>query len=193
MTSNIHQYRALFAPLLTLIFILLVLVSIAVPLNAKQAKYENVIKSSQPRIERITGLIQAAPALDARLAEARTLWQQQLYPAGSDDNRLNTELQTRLRNLVQQNGMTVGSIRSLPSRKEHGLNILLLSISLQGKLEELQKFINALQHPNDTTPALRVDNLSLRRANFASNTPQSLNIEITIAALQSTSLKSTTP
>jgi len=193
MIFKIHQYRALLAPLLTLIFILLLMASIVLPLNAKQSKYENVIDSSQPRIERMKGLLQAAPELDARLAEARILWQQQLYPAGIDDNRLNTELQTRLRNLVQKNGMTVGSIRSLPARKEHGLNILLLNISLQGKLEELQKFINAVRYPSDGNSALYVDSLSLRRANFTPNAPQSLNIEITIAALQPTPLQSAKP
>jgi hypothetical protein len=193
MIPLLHQYRAWLAPLLTLVLGVLLLSALLIPLSTKQSKYSDIIKTSLPRIERVQGLIQSAPQIEAKLLEARSVAQRQLYPASSDENRLNTELQARLRNLAQQNGLTVGSIRALPTRKEHGLDILLLNLNLQGGLAELQKFLNALQQPTETAPALRIDNLILRRANIAPEAPQTLAIDITVAALRPASTQTATP
>lgn len=193
MNPLLQQYRAWLAPLLTLIVALLLLAIILIPINAKQNKYNDVIQKSQPRIERAQGLISAAPQIEEQLNQARNVVRTQLYPSTSDDNRLNTELQTRLRNLAQESGMTVGSIRPLPSRKEHNLDIFLLNLNLQGGLPELQKFIHTLQQPTETTPALRIDSLTLRRADFRPNAPQTLTIDISVAALRPASAQVTTP
>lgn len=184
MTQFFHQYRAWLAPLLTLIIATLLLSALLIPLSAKQRKYDDIIKSSQPRIERMLGLINAAPHIEAQLAIAQASAKQRLYPEGSDDNRLNTELQARLRSLAQQNSLTVGSISAPPARKERGLSVFLLRLNLQGGIAELQKFLDALERPTDAAPILKVDNIFLRRANFLPNTPQTLNIDITIAALR---------
>jgi len=193
MIPLLHQHRAWLAPLLTLIVILLVLVAIFIPLAAKQNQYNTIIQKSQPRIERVQGLLAAAPQLENQLNAARAMAQAQLYPNTSDENRLNTELQTRLRSLAQQSGLTVGSLRALPPRKELNLDVLLLNLSLQGGLSELQKFLDAVQHPAEAAPALRIDNLILRRASIVPNTPQTLAIDITVAALRPVSNQTATP
>ncbi len=193
MIPQLHQHRAWLAPSLTLVVIAIILAAILLPLEAKQGKYEQTIKTLQPRIERIQGLIQAAPLLDEHLNAARASAQAQFYPANADENRLNTELQTRLRNLAQHNGLTIGSLRAMPSRKEHNLDIFLLNLNLQGGMTELQKFIHTLEHPSDGAPALRIDNLTLRRASLIPNTPQMLSIDITVAALRPASTPAATP
>jgi len=193
MIPLLHQHRAWLAPLLTLIVILLVLVAMFIPLAAKQNQYNSIIQKSQPRIERVQGLLAAAPQLENQLNAARTTAQAQLYPNNSDENRLNTELQTRLRSLAQQSGLTVGSLRALPTRKELNLDILLLNLNLQGGLAELQKFLDAVQHPAEAAPALRIDNLILRRASIIPNAPQTLTIDITVAALRPASNQAVTP
>jgi len=193
MIPLLHQHRAWLAPLLTLIAALLLLAAIFIPLNVKQAKYNDIIQKSQPRIERAHGLIAVAPQLETQLNEARNAARLQLYPSTSDDNRLNTELQTRLRDLAQQSGMTVGSIRPLPSRKEYNLDIFSLNLKLEGGLSELQKFMHTLQQPTETTPVLRIDNLTLRRADFRPNAAQTLTIDISVAALRPATAPVTTP
>jgi hypothetical protein len=193
MIPLLHQHRAWLAPLLTLIVILLLLVAIFIPLHAKQSQYSSSIQKSQPRIERVQGLLAAAPQLENQLNAARTAAQMQLYPNSSDENRLNTELQTRLRSLAQQSGLTVGSLRALPTRKELNLDVLLLNLNLQGGLAELQRFLDALQRPTEAAPALRVDNLILRRASVIPNAPQTLTIDITVAALRPASNQTATP
>ena len=193
MIRRLHQYRAILAPLITVVIVLLLLAAVLTPINAKQTKYKDIIQKSQPRIERTQGLIVAAPQLEAQLQEARNIARTQLYPNTSDDNRLNTELQTRLRDLAQQSGLTVGSIRPLPSRKEHNLDIFMLSLSLQGGLPELQKFLQGIQHPTNTSPALRIETLTLRRGDFRPNAPQTLGIDISIAALRPASTQAPSP
>jgi hypothetical protein len=193
MIPLLHQHRAWLAPALTLIAILLLLTMAYLPIQAKQAKYSDIIQKGQPRIERSQGLIAAAPQLEAQLNEARNAVRAQLYPSTSDDNRLNTELQTRLRELAQQSDLTVGSIRPLPSRKEHGLDIFMLNLNLQGGLPELQNFIHSLQQPTETSPVLRIDSLALRRGDFRPNAPQILNIDISVAALRPATAPVTTP
>jgi len=193
MIPLLHQHRAWLAPLLTLIVVLFMLVAIFIPLAAKQNQYSNIIQKSQPRIERVQGLLAAAPQLENQLNAAHMTAQAQLYPNSSDENRLNTELQTRLRSLAQQSGLTVGSLRALPTRKEFNLDVLLLNLSLQGGLAELQKFLDAVQHPTETAPALRIDNLILRRASIIPNAPQTLAIDITVAALRPVSNQTATP
>lgn len=193
MIPQLHQHRSWLAPLLTFVVMVIMLAAILLPLNAKQAKYEQTIKTAQPRIERVQGLIQAAPMLDERLNAARASAQAQFYPANVDENRLNTELQTRLRNLAQHHGLTIGSLRGMPPRKEHNLDIFLLNLNLQGGMAELQKFIHTLDHPSDGSPVLRVDNLILRRASLIPNTPQMLSIDITVAALRPASTQTATP
>ena len=190
MIPQLHQHRSWLAPLLTFVVMVIMLAAILLPLNAKQAKYEQTIKTAQPRIERVQGLIQAAPM---RLNAARASAQAQFYPANVDENRLNTELQTRLRNLAQHHGLTIGSLRAMPPRKEHNLDIFLLNLNLQGGMAELQKFIHTLDHPSDGSPVLRVDNLILRRASLIPNTPQMLSIDITVAALRPASTQTATP
>jgi hypothetical protein len=193
MISMLHQYRAWLAPLLTLFAVLFLLAVIFIPLNAKQAKYNEIIQKSQPRIERVQGLIQAAPQLEFQLIKARASAKQQLYPGGSDDNRFNTELQTRLRTLAQQNGLTLASIRALPSRKEHDLDVILLNLNLQGGIKELRNYLYGLQLPSDSEPMLYIDTLTLRRNNIAPDSPQTLSIDITVAALRVASTQSTSP
>jgi len=193
MIPLLHQHRTWLAPLLTLIALLLLLASIFIPLNAKQNQYREIIQKSQPRIERTQGLIQFAPQLATQLTEARAAAQAQLYPNTSDENRLNNELQARLRNLAQQSGLTVGSLRAMPTRKEHDLNVFLLNLNLQGSVADLQKFLHAAQRPKEAAPALRIDSITLRRANIMPNTPQTLAIDITIAALSPASPQTNTP
>ena len=184
MNAILHQYRAWLAPLLTLLAALLVLAAILIPLNAKRENYLEIIQKSQPRIERVQGLIQAAPQLELQLDNARASARQQIYPLGVDDNRFNTELQTRLRALAEQSKMTLASIRPLPSRKEHELDIFLLNMNLQGNVNDLQRFLSVLQRHTESTPALRIDALTLRRANIAPDAPQILSVDLTIAALR---------
>jgi len=184
MTAFLYQYRAWLAPLFTLIALTLVLTAIFIPLNAKQTKYNDIIKKSQPRIERLQGLLAGASNIETQLSEAKRIAKAQLYPADTDENKLNNELQTRLRNLAHQSGLTVGSIRTNPLRKENGVNTHLLSLNLQGGMPELQKLLITLQQPDDAAPALRVDSLFLSRNNFALNMPQTLSIDITVAAMR---------
>jgi len=193
MNAILHQYRAWLAPLLTLLLTLLVLAAILIPLNTKRENYLEIIQKSQPRIERIQGLLDHAALLEQKLDQARALAHAQLYPADIDENRLNTELQSRLRNLAQKDGLVVGSLRTLPSRKEPNLNVLLLNLALIGGVTEMQKFLNNLQQPTDNMPALRIDSLTLRNANLMPNTPQVLSIDITVAALRADLNQTTTP
>lgn len=193
MISLMQQYRAMLAPLVTMIAALFLLAAIFIPIHNKQSKYNEIIQKTQPRIERTQGMIAAAPMIEANLQEARNIIRTQLYPNTIDDNRLNTELQTRLRDLAQQSGMTVGSIRPLPSRKEHGLDIFMLNLSLQGGLPELQKFLQGIQRPTETTPALRIETLTLRRSDFRPNALQTLGIDISIAALRPASTQTPSP
>ncbi len=193
MTPLLHQHRAWLAPLLTLILALLLLTAIFIPLAAKQNQYSNIIQKSQPRIERAQGLIAAAPQIEIQLNNARATAQTQLYPNSSDENRLNTELQTRLRSLAQQSGLTVGSLRVMPTRKEHDLNVHLLNLNLQGGMPELQKFLHETQRATEEYPSLRIDSIILRRANIMPNTPQTLAIDITIAALRPATFQTNIP
>ena len=193
MTPMLQRNRAWLSPLFTLVAALLLLTATLLPLNAKQSQYSEIIQKSQPRIERVQGLIQTAPQLETLLTEARAAAQAQLYPNTSDENRLNNELQTRLRNLAQQSGLTIGSLRAMPTRKEHDLNIFLLNLNLQGGVAELQKFLTAVQHSAEAAPKLRIDSIVLRRANIMPNTPQTLAIDITIAALRPASPQTVTP
>jgi len=188
-----QQYRAILAPLLTMIAALFLLTAILIPINAKQSKYNEIIQKTQPRIERTQGLIAAAPMIEANLQQARNIVRTQLYPNTIDDNRLNTELQTRLRDLAQQSGMTVGSIRPLPNRKARGLDIFLLNLNLQGGLPELQKFLQFIQRASETTPVLRVEDLILRQGDFTPNAPQTLAIDINIVALRPAATQVQTP
>ena len=187
MIAQLQHYRAWLAPILTLIGIFVVSSIILLPLSAKQTAYSDIINKNQPRIERMQGVIQIAPQLEFQLNKARASAKQQLYPNGSDDNRLNTELQTRLRSLAQQSGVTLSSIRVLPTRKEHDLDVLLLNLNLQGGVKELQNLLSTLQLPTDSDPMLYIDSLTLRRNNIAPNSPQILSIDITVAALRSSS------
>ena len=193
MMPLLQRHRAWLAPLVTLLVLTTLITAIIVPLQIKQEQYTQSIRKTEPRIERTQGLIQSAGTLEEQLGQMQQRAQKTLYPANLDENRLNTELQTRLRAIAQQSGLTVGSLSTPPARKEHNLAIILINLNLQGDLAALSRLLQNVQQPTDGAPALYVDSVSLRRANFAPNTPQTLNIDITLAALRPASSRTSTP
>ena len=193
MSPLLHRYRMWLAPLFTFALFGMLLLAIIIPLSAQQAKYENVLRTTEPRIERTQGLIESAKILEDRITQARQTAQSQLFPANVDQNRMNTELQARLRGIAQQNGLTIGSLSTPPPRKERGLEITLINLNLQGDLGALTRVLQNLQQPADGSPALRVDSLTLRRASLVPNAPQTLSIDITLAALRPASSPTSAP
>lgn len=180
MNAYLYQHRAILAPLLTLLVLSITGAIVLMPIKAKQASYEHTIATIQPRIERLQGLRDVAPELQRRLDQAHVISKQLFYPATIDSNQLDTELTSRLRNLAKESGMTLSGMSPVPPRQEHGFDVFLLNLSLKGDISQLQQLLFSLTQP----PRLWVDSLTIRKTSIKPGDPQTLAVEITIAALR---------
>lgn len=177
---KLHHHRAILAPLATLIALLLLALLLHLPLQHQRHKYEDAIAQQTPRIERLLGLREAAPVLGERLQQYKQVVDTLAIPPEADLNKLTNELPNRLRQLAQQAGLTLSAMRPLPARREGGLDILTVSINMQGELHQLQSFLSGLEQP----PRLWVDSMTLQGIVETPGQPQHLIIDLNLAALR---------
>jgi Tfp pilus assembly protein PilO len=180
MLERLHRHRALLAPFVTLIALLLLGLLLYIPIQHQRHKYEDALGQQTPRIERLLGLREAAPALGERLQQYKQVADTLAFPPEADPNKLTNELPNRLRQLAQQAGLTLSAMRPLPARWEGNLDILQININMQAELHQLQSFLTGLEQP----PRLWVDSMTLQSIVETPGQPQILIIDLNLAALR---------
>lgn len=180
MLQIMHRHRAILAPLMTLIALLLVALLLYFPIQHQRHKYAATIAQQTPRIERLLGLRETAPILSERLQQYKQSVETLAFPPETDLNKLSNELPNRLRQLAQHAGLTLSAMRPLPPRREGNLDILPVNINTQAELHQLQSFLTGLEQP----PRLWVDSMVLQGIVETPGQPQLLIIDMNLTALR---------
>lgn len=185
--AQLHRRRAIVVPLATFGLLVAVVATLYVPYRYQYDKYLRNMQAVQPRIERMLGLGQSGDTLAQRRQAYQAALDALAYPPDKSGEALQNELSTRVRQAVENSGMTLASLSAQPARVQDGLERYPVALNVQGTLAQFQTMLAALQQP----PRLVVEVAIVRRGNSLSDkgdTTQPVNVELTVLALRRTQI-----
>jgi len=171
---NAWTRRALVVPLLLL---LTVVVGVAAAVWWLLQRYDNALGQLEPRLERLAGVVAAAPDIQANLDKATEHIGPWLHPAGTN---VQTDVQQRLRQLIDGAGLTTVALQAAQPDGDGPLARVRLTATLTGPWPSMVRWLQTLQGHN---PAFWVQSLSLQREGRDLPTePQTVRLTLQIDA-----------
>lgn len=174
----LYRQRRWVSPIATLCILVLLGGGLALPYQYQLKKYEHGINSLSPRIERMRGLVSAAPEIEQRQQAYGQALGVLAYPPQQEVETMQTELSTRLRQAVDGSGLTLSSLAPLPVKPQDGLDGYPVALNVQGNLLQLQTFLQGLGQP----PRLWVDSLTVRPSRPVGDPTQAMSAEVLVIA-----------
>lgn len=161
--------------------VLLALVGLMVAALAYRALwtgYDSAQTKLESRSERLDGVVNAGPDIEALLASARNVVAPWLHPAGSNAQN---DIQQQLRSLIMASGATLVSSQAVPEPAVDGkLASIRLTATVMGDWAKLVQFMENLQTQR---PPFWVRNASLlREGSSVGNGPQSARLTLQLEA-----------
>lgn len=133
---RVHQ-RTVWICSLTLLLPVLLYLNVLFELLSVRQSAQADISRIEPRIARLQGLIdyedklrEAAVVVDSRVTEL-------VYPASEDQDTVAAELQTQVRNVFQQAGLSVTNSQVLPVRAQGNFDYIGVKLTVKGSLPAL--------------------------------------------------------
>jgi hypothetical protein len=149
--SAIYVGISLAIPLLLLLYVL-------ATLWTQRGDYRDEIGRLEPRIARLSGLIQSEEALrqSAGRVDSRVL--DLVFPATEDRATIAAALQQDVRRILTEAGLDIRNSQVLPTREVAGLDYLTVKLQVTGDLEALDA---ALEEFANYLPLMLVESLAV--------------------------------
>jgi len=150
-----------------------------------RAEYQTEIDRIEPRIARLSGLLQSEEQLKRSSAQVDSQIAGLVYPVSSDRASVAADLQKNIRELIAATGLTVSNSRILPAVQTDAFDSIGLSLTVNGDLAALD---DALAEIAAYSPVVLVDSFEVRPNRAARRSTQAEKQTVT-ASLQLTSLR----
>ena len=152
-----HQRSAWICGLTLLVPVLLYLNALG-GIWGMRAQYQTGIERLEPRIARLAGLKTVEADLAASAARVDDELTSLVYPAASDRASVSAGLQTGVRQLFREAGMSVDNSQVLPVRQEANFDYIGVKLTVSGDIASLDA---ALAEVADFSPLLLVEGLDV--------------------------------
>jgi general secretion pathway protein M len=117
------------------------------------------IDYSKPRIARLRGLIGHESALRDSSALARQELEERVYPASSDRATVSATLQSSVRQILSDAGLSVSNSQVLPAREDENFDQIVIRLTATGDIAGLNTALTAIA---EYKPLLVVESLEVR-------------------------------
>lgn len=167
----------------TLLVPALLYVNVLLALWGMHRGYQSEIDNLIPRIARLQGLI----GYESQLRDSSTLGGQEVaklvYPASGDRATASAALQTNVRQILSDAGLTVSNSQVLPAREKDNFDYIGIRLTVNGDLAALDAALSGIAR---FRPLLLVESLEMRPVRSARKDDPS---QIITATLQLLSLR----
>lgn len=143
---------------LTLAVPLLLLVYLVLTLWAQRGEYQRELERLEPRIARLSGLVQSEDALRQSSGRVDSRVLDLVFPATEDRAAIAAALQQDVRAILSDAGLDIKNSQVLPAREVSGLDYLTVKLQVTGDLEALD---TALEEFSNYTPLMLVESLAV--------------------------------
>ncbi len=123
-----------------------------------RAQYADSIENIEPRLARMAGLLEVQEELEGLTQEARRQRGRLVYPASTDRTAAAASLQSDLRTLMSDAGLTVADSQVLPAREEERFDYIGIRLTVSGELASLDQ---ALAQMSRFKPLVLVESLEV--------------------------------
>jgi general secretion pathway protein M len=132
----------------------------------------------EPRYARLIGIESSAPALDAALAQRRSLLARHAYLSSQDVAKAGSDAQQRAREIFAKAGLEVSSTQVLPAKTVDGFDRIPVVLRLEGDLSALQSALVVLPSSAPTlfVEVFNVQSTGLPKADAAPRLPIQVNL-----------------
>ncbi len=113
----------------------------------------------EPRHARLQGLVAEQPRIEAQLAQLQAWLAGRVHGAEVPAAQVGSQAQQQIRDLLGKPGLTVASLQLLPARTVDGLELLPVSVRVEGTLETLSQ---ALASVLAVQPQLLIESANLQ-------------------------------
>lgn len=122
-------------------------------------EYQVEIDRLEPRIERLKGLLESEPVLQASVGEVSRKLESAVYPASAARPTVSAELQNSVRGLLVKAGLSVSNIQALPVVEGEDFDRVGLRLTMSGQLPEIDDAFIAL---SEHSPSVFVEGLDMQ-------------------------------
>ncbi|TGD74102.1 hypothetical protein E4634_08180 [Mangrovimicrobium sediminis] len=154
--AKIHQRSAIICGL-TLLLPFLVYCKLLGAAWGLRAEAAGAIDNLGPRIARMQGVLQVQDQLTTLARDAQQLRGQLVYPATADRNTAAASLQSSLRQLMSEAGLSISDSQVLPVREEEKFDYIGIRLTVSGDMASLDRALVALA---DFKPLVMVEALT---------------------------------
>ncbi|MEM6486182.1 MAG: type II secretion system protein GspM [Pseudomonadota bacterium] len=176
---------------LTLLLPLVLYLQVLINLLGLAFDYTRERDRLEPRLARLGGLQESGELLEERRSAATASLATAIYPSSNDESALAAELQSSVRQVVIDSGLSVTNSQVLPIRDEDGFKKVKIKLTAGGTLAALDAALVGLTAHSPTLSIESLDTfparVSRRRARAASRQEQALTVVMQVMALQAKS------
>jgi len=147
-------------------------------------RYENELESIGPRVARLEGILEASEETKTAMEETALSVSQYAYRSNGDPTRIDSDFQSRVRDIVQGSGLEVVNTQQLPAKAGSGYDEISLSFSASGDLSQLEEALTMLRAEE---PRIRIEQLRLQpiiRALNNQHLDQRLSIQMVLVTIR---------
>ncbi len=152
-----HPQSALYVGL-TLAVPLLLLLYVVLTLWAQRGEYQRELERLEPRIARLSGLVQSEDALRQSSGRVDSRVLDLVFPATEERAAIAAALQQDVRAILSDAGLDIKNSQVLPAREVSGLDYLTVKLQVTGDLEALD---SALEEFTNYSPLMLVESLAV--------------------------------
>jgi general secretion pathway protein M len=171
---------------LTLAVPLLLLVYLVLTLWAQRGEYQRELERLEPRIARLSGLVQSEDALRQSSGRVDSRVLDLVFPATEDRAAIAAALQQDVRAILSDAGLDIKNSQVLPAREVSGLDYLTVKLQVTGDLEALD---TALEEFSNYTPLMLVESLAVTPVRQSRRQRKSGYEQVVTATLQLLALR----
>jgi general secretion pathway protein M len=165
---------------LTLLVPLLLYFNMLLGLLGVHHAYQSDIDKLIPRIARLEGLIGHESQLSQAAAQSTEEVAKLVYPASGDRATVSAGLQTSVRQILADAGLTVSNSQVLPVREEENLDYISIRLTVEGDLSGLDAALTGIA---EFRPLLLVESLEMRPVRPSQKNDESQLITATLQLL----------
>jgi general secretion pathway protein M len=170
---------------LTLLLPLLLLLYFTADFWMMRQGYQAEIERLQPRIARMTGLMESEAQLNVSAGQLGSQVSNLVYPPTEDSAAVSAGLQKNIREIMTEAGLTVSNSRILPLVQEETFDRVGLNLTVSGSLDALDA---ALSEIAAYTPLLLIESIDIKPKR-ALRSKENKDQQIVIASLQLLTLR----
>lgn len=180
-----HRQSAFYVGL-TLAIPLLLLLYALLTLWGQRADFQGEIRRLEPRIARLSGLIESEEALrqSAGRVDSRVL--DLVFPATEDRAAIAVALQQDVRRILTEAGLDIRNSQVMPTRELDGLDYLTVKLQVTGDLEALD---SALEEFANYLPLMLVESLAITPVRESRRRRDSARQQLVSATMQLLALR----